>query len=95
MQGDPHPVEPLALEVLHGTILGIEGVRVHAAAVNPIDWKVRAGHVKDWLNYKLPMIPGTSLKGKVRTLLSRQYGADQGQFSSEPKHDHEHKPRDH
>ena len=51
----PRP-EPAVGEVL---------VRVHAAAVNPVDWKVRAGHVKDWLKYKLPMIPGWDFSGVV------------------------------
>jgi NADPH:quinone reductase-like Zn-dependent oxidoreductase len=51
----PRP-EPAAGEVL---------VRVHAAAVNPVDWKVRAGHVKDWLKYQLPMIPGWDFSGVV------------------------------
>src|SRR5215469_12535838 len=40
-------------------------VRVHAAGVNPVDWKVRAGYVKDWLKYKFPMIPGWDFSGVV------------------------------
>jgi NADPH:quinone reductase-like Zn-dependent oxidoreductase len=48
-------------------------VRVHAAAVNPVDWKVRAGHLKDWLKYKLPMIPGWDFSGVVESAGS---GAD-------------------
>lgn len=36
------------------------------------------------------MIPGTSLKGKVRTLLSRQYGADTETFYRKPNEDHAH-----
>lgn len=40
-------------------------VRVHAAAVNPVDWKVRAGHLKGFLNYSLPLIPGWDLSGVV------------------------------
>ncbi|MBV8842134.1 MAG: NADP-dependent oxidoreductase [Bryobacterales bacterium] len=40
-------------------------VRVHAAAVNPVDWKIRAGYVRDWLKYKLPMIPGWDFSGVV------------------------------
>src|SRR5439155_1365471 len=42
----PRP-EPQAGEVL---------VRVHAAGVNPIDWKVREGHMKDFWPHKLPLI---------------------------------------
>lgn len=40
-------------------------VRVHAAAVNPVDWKVRAGHLRGFLNYSLPLIPGWDLSGVV------------------------------
>ncbi|HEY7334577.1 MAG TPA: NADP-dependent oxidoreductase [Bryobacteraceae bacterium] len=40
-------------------------VRIHASAVNPVDWKVRAGYVKDWLKYKLPMIPGWDFSGVI------------------------------
>jgi NADPH:quinone reductase-like Zn-dependent oxidoreductase len=40
-------------------------VRVHAAGVNPIDWKVRAGHTKDWLRHKLPLVPGWDLSGQI------------------------------
>ena len=29
-------------------------VRVHAAALNPLDWKIRAGYVKDWLRLSCP-----------------------------------------
>ena len=42
-------------------------VRVHATAVNPVDWKVRAGHVKDWLRYTLPLIPGWDFSGVVES----------------------------
>jgi NADPH:quinone reductase-like Zn-dependent oxidoreductase len=40
-------------------------VRVHAAALNPLDWKIRAGYVKNWLQYHLPMIPGWDFSGVV------------------------------
>jgi NADPH:quinone reductase-like Zn-dependent oxidoreductase len=33
-------------------------VRVHAASVNPLDWKARAGLVKDYIPLPLPFIPG-------------------------------------
>src|SRR5215469_10449142 len=51
----PRP-EPAAGEVL---------VRIHAAGVNPVDWKVRAGYVRDWLKYTLPMIPGWDFSGVI------------------------------
>ena len=51
----PRP-EPQAGEVL---------VRVLAAGVNPIDWKVREGHMKDFWPHKFPLIPGWDLSGVV------------------------------
>jgi NADPH:quinone reductase-like Zn-dependent oxidoreductase len=43
-------------------------IRVHAAGVNPLDWKVRAGHVKDWLQHQLPLIPGWDVSGVVEAV---------------------------
>jgi NADPH:quinone reductase-like Zn-dependent oxidoreductase len=40
-------------------------VRVHAAGINPVDWKIRAGHLKDYLHYQLPWILGWDLSGTV------------------------------
>jgi NADPH:quinone reductase-like Zn-dependent oxidoreductase len=54
----PRP-QPQAGEVL---------IRVHAAGVNPIDWKVREGHMKDFWPHKLPLIPGWDLSGVVEEL---------------------------
>jgi NADPH:quinone reductase-like Zn-dependent oxidoreductase len=54
----PRP-EPQASEVL---------VRVHAAGVNPIDWKVREGHMKDFRPRKFPLILGWDLSGVVEAL---------------------------
>jgi NADPH:quinone reductase-like Zn-dependent oxidoreductase len=54
----PRP-EPQAGEVL---------VRVHAAGVNPIDWKVREGHMKDFWPHTFPLILGLDLSGVVEEL---------------------------
>lgn len=43
-------------------------IQVHAAGVNPLDWKVRAGHVKEWLQYRLPLIPGWDVSGVVEAI---------------------------
>ncbi len=51
----PRPV-PQAGEVL---------VHVHAAGVNPIDWKLRAGFLKDFFPQSFPHIPGRDLAGIV------------------------------
>jgi NADPH:quinone reductase-like Zn-dependent oxidoreductase len=40
-------------------------IRVHAAGVNPLDWKVRAGDLKTFIQHKLPMIPGWEVSGVV------------------------------
>src|SRR5260370_39659155 len=42
--------------------------RVHAAGVNPIDWKVREGHMKDFWPHKFPLILGWDLSGVVEKL---------------------------
>jgi NADPH:quinone reductase-like Zn-dependent oxidoreductase len=54
----PRP-QPQAGEVL---------VRVHAAGVNPIDWKVREGYMKDFWPHKFPLILGWDLSGVVEEL---------------------------
>jgi NADPH:quinone reductase-like Zn-dependent oxidoreductase len=40
-------------------------VRVHATSVNPVDWKVREGHLKGMMNYTLPLTPGWDVSGVV------------------------------
>jgi NADPH:quinone reductase-like Zn-dependent oxidoreductase len=54
----PRP-QPQAGEVL---------IRVHAAGVNPIDWKVREGHMKDVWPHQFPLILGWDLAGVVEEL---------------------------
>lgn len=53
----PKP-EPAAGEVL---------VKVHATSVNPIDWKIRAGHLKGFRDYALPFILGWDVSGVVES----------------------------
>jgi NADPH:quinone reductase-like Zn-dependent oxidoreductase len=53
----PKP-EPAAGEVL---------VKVHAASVNPIDWKIRAGHLRGFRDYPLPFILGWDVSGVVES----------------------------
>jgi NADPH:quinone reductase-like Zn-dependent oxidoreductase len=53
----PKP-EPAAGEVL---------VKVHATSVNPIDWKIRAGHLKGFRDYTLPFILGWDVSGVVES----------------------------
>jgi NADPH:quinone reductase-like Zn-dependent oxidoreductase len=43
-------------------------IRVHAAGINPLDWKARDGHVKAWLQHRLPLIPGWDVSGVVEAV---------------------------
>lgn len=42
-------------------------IRVHAAGVNPLDWKVRAGYLEGMLSYQLPLILGWDVSGTVES----------------------------
>ena len=48
--------EPTAGEVL---------IKVHAAGVNPIDWKIRAGYLRQYMPVTLPSTPGLDVSGTV------------------------------
>jgi NADPH:quinone reductase-like Zn-dependent oxidoreductase len=43
-------------------------VRVHAAGINPVDWKIREGHMKEMLHHTLPLVLGWDVSGVVETL---------------------------
>ncbi len=43
-------------------------IRVHAASVNAIDWKARAGYLKDVFPLPLPYIPGWDVSGTVEAV---------------------------
>jgi NADPH:quinone reductase-like Zn-dependent oxidoreductase len=43
-------------------------IRVHAAGVNPIDWKVREGHLQDFFPHTFPLILGWDLSGVVEKI---------------------------
>lgn len=40
-------------------------VKVHAAGVNPVDWKVREGMLKDKVPHRLPLILGWDFAGEI------------------------------
>ncbi|MEW6219847.1 MAG: NADP-dependent oxidoreductase [Thermodesulfobacteriota bacterium] len=40
-------------------------VRVRAAGVNPVDWKIREGYLRDFFDFRPPFIPGFDLSGIV------------------------------
>jgi NADPH:quinone reductase-like Zn-dependent oxidoreductase len=43
-------------------------IRVHAAGINPVDWKIREGYLKQMREYTLPLIPGWDVSGVVEAL---------------------------
>lgn len=54
-------------------------VRVHAAGVNPIDWKIRAGQLKDFMPMTLPYVPGVDIAGVVEEVGPGVTAFQQGQ----------------
>jgi NADPH:quinone reductase-like Zn-dependent oxidoreductase len=40
-------------------------VRVQAAGVNPVDWKIRQGYARDRMRHKLPLILGWDVSGVI------------------------------
>ncbi len=52
----PHPGE--------GEVL----VRVHASGINPVDWKIREGHMETMLRHTLPLVLGWDVSGVVEEL---------------------------
>lgn len=58
LEDAPVPV-PAAGEVL---------IRVHAAGINPVDWKTREGRLKGRVEHRLPLILGWDVAGVVETL---------------------------
>jgi NADPH:quinone reductase-like Zn-dependent oxidoreductase len=43
-------------------------IRVRAAGVNPVDWKIRAGYLKDFMPVPMPFIPGIDVSGMVEAI---------------------------
>jgi len=58
MSDTPTPI-PSANEVL---------IEIKYAAVNPVDWKIREGYLKEMLPYRLPIIPGWDASGVVKAI---------------------------
>ncbi|MGA2765749.1 MAG: NADP-dependent oxidoreductase [Spirochaetia bacterium] len=65
----PRPV-PKANEVL---------IKVHFAGVNPIDWKLRAGYLKDFMPLQLPFVPGIDVSGTIEEIGSEVKTLKKGQ----------------
>ncbi|MEP0871246.1 NADP-dependent oxidoreductase [Trichocoleus desertorum AS-A10] len=43
-------------------------IRVHAAAINPVDWKVREGYLQGFIDYDLPLTLGWDVSGVVEAI---------------------------
>jgi NADPH:quinone reductase-like Zn-dependent oxidoreductase len=43
-------------------------VRIHAAGINPVDWKIREGHLKEQLHPTFPLVLGWDLSGVVEAV---------------------------
>jgi NADPH:quinone reductase-like Zn-dependent oxidoreductase len=54
-------------------------IRVHFAAVNPIDWKIRAGLLKNYMPVQLPFIPGIDVSGTIEEVGSEVKTLKKGQ----------------
>lgn len=51
-------------------------IRVHAASVNPVDWKMRDGMLREFMRFDLPVTPGGDVAGVVSGV-----GANVGGFA--------------
>ena len=40
-------------------------IRVIGTSVNPVDWKIRSGHMKEMVTFPMPFIPGWDVSGVV------------------------------
>ena len=43
-------------------------VRVHAAGINPVDWKIREGHLREILHHTFPLVLGWDVSGIVESV---------------------------
>jgi NADPH:quinone reductase-like Zn-dependent oxidoreductase len=43
-------------------------IRVRAAGVNPVDWKLRAGYFSDYISPTMPFVPGRDVSGVVEAV---------------------------
>lgn len=43
-------------------------VKIHATSINPVDWKIRKGYLKDFIPYKFPLTLGWDLAGEIVAL---------------------------
>lgn len=51
-------------------------IKIAYTSVNPVDWKICQGHMKDFFSYEFPLIPGWDAAGTISAI-----GADVKNFS--------------
>lgn len=51
-------------------LVGVDDVlvKVHAASVNPVDWKIREGYLKDFISHSFPLVLGWDFAGEIVAL---------------------------
>jgi NADPH:quinone reductase-like Zn-dependent oxidoreductase len=69
LESIPRPV-PKSNEVL---------IKVYFAGVNPVDWKLRAGYLKEYMPLQLPFVPGIDVSGTIEELGSEVKTLKKGQ----------------
>jgi NADPH:quinone reductase-like Zn-dependent oxidoreductase len=62
--------EVLRYEVAPEPTVGDDDVviKVMGTSVNPVDWKIREGHLKGLITYEMPFIPGWDVSGVVHAV---------------------------
>lgn len=53
-------------------------IRVKAAGVNPVDWKIREGWLKDMFPHEFPLIPGWDVAGVIERACAQIEGFNAG-----------------
>lgn len=71
-------IDRLTLEQIDKPTINADDIliQVKAAAINPVDWKIREGYLKDFIPYELPVTLGWDVAGIVT-----QVGENVDQFS--------------
>ncbi|PKI16417.1 NADP-dependent oxidoreductase [Colwellia sp. 12G3] len=60
-------IETLKLEQIDTPVINADDIliKVKASSINPVDWKIREGYLKDFIPYKLPVTLGWDVAGTV------------------------------
>jgi NADPH:quinone reductase-like Zn-dependent oxidoreductase len=64
------PADVMSLQDLPDPLVGPDSVliEVRAAGVNPVDWKIREGHLRGVFPHHTPLIPGWDVAGVVKAV---------------------------